>query len=131
MTPTLIVTGIATFPCSKQFGDRLALVEDGHGLAGRREKRAPRVDAEVSVDGRQDVPGRAGPPRRVLALAVGGADDLSGPQPAAREQHTLGVGPVVTARALAVAAQPRRPPELAQGRDQHLTIQPAHVDVFD
>src|SRR5262245_41355368 len=116
---------------SDQLGDWLAFAEYGNRPAGWVCERVLEVDAEVSVDRRQDVLGRAGPLGGEFAARVGRTDHLPGPQPAAGKQDTLRVGPVIAAGALGVAAQPRGAAEFAHRDDHYLAIEPAGVDILD
>lgn len=69
-----------------QLPNCLALRQHGNRTTGVVDECVVGVDAEVAIDGGQHVAGSGGTLGRVLAFAVGGADDLAGAQAAAGEQ---------------------------------------------
>src|SRR3954454_17191514 len=102
-------------PVLRQLADGLAFWQDGDRPAGEVLELMAVVDAEVPVGGRQQVLGGERPLLGILALAVGGADDLAGAQAAAGQQRRHGVGPVVAAYAAVGLADLRSAAELAGG----------------
>src|SRR5688572_439225 len=84
------------------------------------------VEAEVVIERGPDFLEADGPADRVLAQAVGRADDLTGPHAAAGEQGARDLRPVVAAGA---AVDLRRAAELAPDDDRHVLVQTALVQI--
>src|SRR5438477_4721504 len=102
------------YDLSDELGYRIAIVQQVLRPAAEIEQGGRGVDPEDVVERRQDVLGIVGARGRVLAVGARGADVLSHLEPAAREEHAAGAGPVVPA---AVLVDPRRASEFAPDDD--------------
>ena len=135
--------GMSTLP--NQFGNRLAVIHDRCRTAVEvLDQGLGVVDAQVMVDGRQEVAGPADPFDGVFAAFVGGADEASGGDPAAGPDVGKAARPVIAAglhgagRGAGVAGPGAggvtdlgRAAEFAGHHDQHALVKSACVDVFD
>ena len=88
-----------------EFRDWTTVFDEMGRAAGEVLNRHPRrIDAEVVVDRRQEVMGRATAIDHGLGTAVCGPDNLAGPNPAAKPDIREGGRPMVAAGPLAFPA---------------------------
>src|SRR4051812_12588937 len=83
----------------QQLFDRLAAAENGGRAAGEVDERGMRVNAEMAVDGGQQVLRGQWPLDRVLRLRGRRADELPRLPAAAGDEGGLGLRPVVASDA--------------------------------
>src|SRR4051812_4438167 len=132
-------------PSPHQLRNRLAITHQRRGAAVEVvDGDFEGVNAEVLVDGGEEVAGAAGALNDVFAAFVAGADDAAGLDAAAGPDIRKGAGPVVAAgldgagggagvagTGAAVEADLGRAAELAGDDDEDAPIEAAGVDVLD
>src|SRR5262245_58471717 len=107
----------------EQFLNWLAVFEKVLRAAVKVGERRARVDAQQVIDCGHDILETDVAAPGALGARVGLADHLAHAQPAAEEHHTARIGPVLAAGT--GLSDLRRPPELAEHDDQHVSIKPA------
>ena len=114
---------------SDELADWVAAVEEiVRAVGGVVDHGVLDVDAELVIEGGEDVLIVHGPILRFLAQAVGRTDDLAHAHAAAGQECARRLGPVVSAGGFVDAW---RAAEFAPGDDADILVQAAGVQIFD